>query len=150
LISGREQFYIDSLSPEYYINPTAGSRLGALHTKETIVLMSLAKTGDNHPMFGRTHSAETKAKMSKAQSGENHYFYGKSHSEETLAKISIAKGGGAIYVNSSDGSTLINSFPSARKAAEFFNCSHHTIIKYANSGKVFKEKWLLSLTLISS
>jgi group I intron endonuclease len=72
------QFFIDSLSPEYNINPTAGSRLGSKHTEEAKILMSKAKTGENHPMFGLTHSTETIVKMS-----ENHL--GKIHSEETKA-----------------------------------------------------------------
>jgi group I intron endonuclease len=35
LILEREQFYIDPLTPEYNINPTAGSRLGSKHTEGT-------------------------------------------------------------------------------------------------------------------
>lgn len=125
---------------------------GKTHSTETRIKLSKLISGENHPNYGKTHSAETKAKMSKAQSGENHPLFGKSHSEDTLAKISIAKGGGTIYVYSldQDKSALINSFPSARKAGKHFKVCHKTILKYVNSGKVFKEKWLLSITLISS
>jgi group I intron endonuclease len=35
LILEREQFYIDNLSPEYNINPKAGSRLGSTHSAVT-------------------------------------------------------------------------------------------------------------------
>jgi group I intron endonuclease len=112
--------------------------------------MSLANSGENNPMFGKTHTAETIAKMSLAKSGENHPrgMQGKTHSEETLIKMSEAQGT-TIYVNSSDGSTLINSFPSANKAAKHFNCDKNTILRYAkNTGsgsKIFKDKYILSI-----
>ena len=61
--------------------------------------------------------------------------------------MSVARGGGIIYLYSSDITTLVNSFPSARKAAEFYNCSHHTIIKYAKSGEIFQSQWILSTML---
>jgi len=89
------------------------------------------RTGENHPMFGRT--------------GENNPFYGKSHSTETKTKISATKGT-AIYVYNFQGSQVY-SFSSARKAAEFFDCSFPTILKYAQNGKIFQEKWFLSLIL---
>jgi len=179
LILSREQHYIDSLLPEYNINPIAGSRLGSLHSNETrakmseakssvnhplfgkahsaetLAKMSLAKSGENHPMFGRIGekhpmfgknlSANTKALMSIAKSGENHPLYGKTHSAETKAKISAANGI-TIYVYDADKTTLVNSFASARKAGEYFNCCHKTIKRYALNGSIFKDKWILSYT----
>jgi len=137
LILSREQYYIDSLNPEYNILKTAGSLLGYKHTEETIALMSLAKSGENNAMFGK--------------SGENHPrgMLGKTHSPETLAKLS-AVNGTTVYVYSSDGSTLLNTFPSARKAGEYFNCCHHTIKKYALNGLLFQGKWILSTCLITA
>lgn len=115
LILEREQHFIDSLKPEYNINPIAGSRLGSNHTEESKTLMSeakagennpmLGKTGDNHPMYGKTHTEDTKALMSianlgktlsagtkalisEALSGENNPMFGKSHSEESKALMS--------------------------------------------------------------
>lgn len=35
-----------------------------------------------------------------------------------------------VYRLNSDGLTLINNFPSASKASEFFNVSYHTNLKY--------------------
>jgi group I intron endonuclease len=138
LILEREQFHIDSLGPEYNINPIAGSRLGSKASAETKALIS----GDNHPrgMLGKTHSEETRVKISKALSGDNHPRYGKLHLAGTVAKISAAKGGGIIFVYDSKGS-LFNTFSSAREAGKFFNCSHNTIKKYANNGDLFKEQW---------
>jgi group I intron endonuclease len=82
--------------------------------------MSLALSGKNNPMFGRKHSEGTLALMSEAFSSVNNPMFGRTHSTETLAKMSSAQGT-AIYVYSPDKSTLINTFSSANKAAEFFN-----------------------------
>src|SRR5690349_12333693 len=122
-------------------------------------------------MFGRTHSTETKAKMripkteehkasiSKAKIGENNPMYGrlgennpnfgKPSSPETKAKISSANGT-AIYVYSSEDKTLINTFSSASKAAEFFNSTHYEILKHARNNLIFKEQWILSTSIIYS
>jgi len=63
----REQYYFDILSPKYNILKIASSTLGFNHTEETLVKMSEAKTGENHPNFGKNflRSEETKAKMSE-------------------------------------------------------------------------------------
>jgi group I intron endonuclease len=165
LILEREQFYIDSMKPEYNILPTAGSRLGSFHLAETLAkmseshkgkvlsaetkaLMSEAKSGKNHFNFGKTISAETKALLSKALSGDNHRMFGKLHSAETVAKISAARGGGIIFVYDSKGS-LHNTFTSAREAGIYFNCTHSTILKYCRNGLMFKGQWILSTSLIS-
>jgi hypothetical protein len=161
------------VSSEYYINPTAVSRLGSLHTKETIVLMSKAKTGDNHPMFGRTHSAETIVKMSEAHLGKIHSeetkaklsetHRGKIHSEETKALISEALTGinnpmfgkshsketkakmsKRVFVYSSYTPTILeHEFVSYSEAAKHFNCSIMTISRYINSGKLLQKQWIL-------
>jgi hypothetical protein len=51
--------------------------------------------------------------------------------------------GTAIYVHSLD-LKLIQYFASTRRAGEYFNSSHRTINKYAQSGKIFKVKYILS------
>ena len=99
----REQYYIDILSPQYNILQIAGSTLGFKHTEETLVKMSEAKTGENHPMFGvigeyhpsygKTHSTETKALMSLAMTGEKHPMYNKTHSADTKTLMSQAHKG---------------------------------------------------------
>lgn len=83
LILEQEQqlFYIDFLEPEYNILKKAGSSLGFKLSAESKVLMSLAKSGENHPMYGKNHSAEAIAKMSEAK-------IGKTHSAETKALMS--------------------------------------------------------------
>lgn len=66
LILEREQYYLDFIFLEdkpntYNINPSAGSRLGSLHTEKTKALLSQAMAGENHPNFGKFLSVETKA-----------------------------------------------------------------------------------------
>lgn len=68
LLLQREQHYINTLSPVrppppgggpvYNINPIAESRLGSLHTEETIARMS----GENNNFYGKFHTPETLAK----------------------------------------------------------------------------------------
>jgi len=93
--------------------------------------MSLALSGQNHPMHGKNHSDESK-----------------NHSDESKNKISISNGT-PIFVYQNEGLIYINSFPSAIKAGEHFNVSYHTILKYTKNGKLFKNEWILSRSLIS-
>ena len=121
LILEHEQYYLDLIfsldEPNTYnILQVAGSRLGSKHTEEALAKISLALSGENHPMFGKSHSEETKALMSEVRSGENHPMFGLSHSDITKSRMSAAKGGSTIYVYNKDKSSLVYSFPSARKA----------------------------------
>lgn len=177
LILSREQYYLDIIFLEnepntFNLLKIAGSSLGYIYTTDSITKMSeiqknIDRSGKNHPMFGKTHSAETKALISEALSGiknpmfgkiredhpiigkkgESNPMFDKSHSVETKIKMSAIKGT-IIYVYDSQGS-LVNTFNSARKAAEYFDVSKNTIIKYAKNHQIFKENWILSTSLIT-
>jgi group I intron endonuclease len=159
LIFSREQHFFNLLSPVYNIQKIAGSSLGQKRSEATKALISKIKSGENHSLFGKfhktetkilisealkgkIHSEETKAKMSIAKIGNKNPNFGKVHSIESKTKMSIARGI-AIYVYSKDG-LLINNFPSAREAGIFFDTHSKTILRYLKSGKIFKEKWILS------
>jgi group I intron endonuclease len=135
LILSREQHYIDCLSPEYNILPTAGCSLGYKHTAESLAKMS----GGNNHFYSKTHKLESLAKMSEAKKGIP-------KSDTHKAKISAANGT-TIYIYCSNDFTLINTFPSSYKAAEHFNCSKNTIFRYIKSGKLFKGEYILSINL---
>jgi len=47
----REQYYIDTLNPEYNINKFANSTFGYKHTKEAKEKISNAFSGENHPAY---------------------------------------------------------------------------------------------------
>jgi len=83
--------------------------------------MSLAKTGANHPFFGKSLSDETKSKISESLKGENHYLFGKSHKDETKSKIS-SKLGHAILVHDVETEDKAY-YTSINKAAEGLSCS---------------------------
>ena len=70
----REQYYLDSLKPEYNILQVAGSSLGHKHKDEVRLAMSVSRTGSGN------------------------HFYGKSHTVETRSLMAVAKGGGVISV----------------------------------------------------
>jgi group I intron endonuclease len=155
----REQFYIDVINPTMNILQVAGNSLGFKHTKEALTKMKEAKKDKtlsiqtkakiSAALLGKLVSAETKALISLSKSGKNHPLYGKSRSIDTRDKISITSGT-AIYVYSSDKSTLINTFSSFRKAAVFFNCNHITIKNYCSNERLFQDKWILSRSKFSS
>jgi group I intron endonuclease len=163
----REQHYLDKLNPKYNILKIAGSSLnylqseetkakiskalkgvyvkeksslfGSFHTEETKELMSLKKKGINNPLFGKTHSEKTKSLMKQKA-------LGRKHSDDTKLKISSLHGNPInIYEKcSSEGFKLIGSFVSIRKAAKFLGISSSTIIRYKNSGEIFKDRYKFS------
>lgn len=151
---------------------TAGSPLGYKQSEEYKLARSIKMSGESNPMYkisikdlprgmlGLTHTNATKLKISEARKGqkrseetnakfkgENNIMYGRNHLTESKLKMSMAKGT-TIYVYTLDKSNLINTFPSANKAAEYFNCSIQTILNYSISDKVFKEKFILSRVIL--
>ena len=88
----REQYYLDTLKPEYNLSPTAGSNLGIVLSKATRQKMSEAHKG-NKRCVGRRLSEETKRKISERLRGQTPWNKGLKmgpHTEETKQKISAA------------------------------------------------------------
>lgn len=80
----REQFYIDTLKPEYNICPIAGNSLNVKRTDEFKEKIRKLNTGLKHPAWRN----ELK---SKSQGGENHWTKKKSFSEEAKLSMSLAQ-----------------------------------------------------------
>lgn len=165
----REQFYLEKLNPQYNILKIAGSSLkskhlentkariskslkgvyvkensalfGSLHTEATkkTKLMSLKILKESNSFFGKTHSENSKELMKQKASGRK-------HSENTKLQMSAISGNPVnIYEKfSSKGFKLIGSFVSARRAGKFLGISGSTIIKYRNSGEIFKDRYKFS------
>lgn len=77
----REQYYLDSLNPEYNILSIAGNSQGYKHTPESLEKIATAA-------LGRKHSEEVRKAMSSSRMGENNSMFGKRLSEVTRAKMS--------------------------------------------------------------
>lgn len=114
---------------------------GRKHSEEVKALMCIAKSGENHPLFGKTHTSSTKEKMSEAKKG-------KVKSTEIRSKMSISKGGGTIFVYDSEG-ILVNTFCSTRIAAENYKCSHVTIANYEGSLLFHNSYYLCKISKVA-
>lgn len=101
--------------------------------------MSLKKFKENNPLFGKTHSNDTIELMRQKA-------LGRKHSEETKLKMSKIRGNPVnIYEKcSSERFRFIGSFVSARRAGKFMGVSSSTVMKYVNSGEIFKERYKFS------
>jgi group I intron endonuclease len=163
----KEQYYFDKFNPEYNILKIAGSSLNSKHTEETKAKISKSLKGiyvnEKSALFGRHHTDETKNLMSLRKINENNPFFGKTHnedsielmrqkaldrkySEDTKLKMS-AVSGKPVYIYekfSSEEFNLIGSFVSARRAGKFLGISGSTVIKYMNSGEIFKDRYKFS------
>jgi group I intron endonuclease len=132
LILEREQFYIDSLKPEYNILITAGSRLGSRHLAETLSKLSKINSGENNPMYGKTHTPEAKVLISNAKSGENHPNFGK------YKKVFIYS-----FDSKSKGLILYKSFDNSLETIKYFGCSRRTLSLYLDKNRLYKKQWIL-------
>lgn len=165
-LSVREQYYFDKLNPQYNIK-TAASSKGYKHLKDTKIKISKALkgvySGEKSALFGINHSEETKQKISLKKAGKLNPNYGKTPSElskelirlkalerkdsdETKLKMSTKHGNPVnIYEKcSAEGFKLIGSFVSARRAAKFLGISGSTVVRYMQSGEIFKERYKFS------
>ena len=105
-------------------------------TKE---IMSSNRKGELNPLYGKSHSEETKELMRQKA-------LGRKYSEETKLLMSSKRGNPVnIYEKcSSEGYELIGSFVSARRAGIFLDLSKSTVIKYMNSGAIYKNRYKFS------
>lgn len=119
----REQYYIDTLTPQYNILKIAGSSLGYKHTSETILKLKVPK------------SEEFKEKMRKPKT------------EAHIAIMKEAQESKKVYVyslNSENSFYFFIEFSSYTNAASHFNCTRPTIHNNIDTNKLFKDKFLLS------
>jgi group I intron endonuclease len=112
----REQYYLDNFRGEYNILNIAGSFKGFKHSIETILKMK-----------SRKHTDESKAIMSKAKRGKNHHMFGKKVKEEIRLKISKTNGLSIKITDIENNNEKF--FTSIRKAAEFLSIDNSNLSK---------------------
>jgi group I intron endonuclease len=158
----REQYWLDLISPEYNLTPSAGSTLGVTLSKETRDKIRVAR-------LGKALTLETRRLMSETRKGSNAYWYGKTFSDETKAKMSAAKQGAlnphfgqirspktiklmrtnhphtkCVYQYDLDRLTLISQFDSIRQTAELTGISRSYLSRCLAEGTLAHGKWFFS------
>lgn len=131
----REKFYIHKLNPQYNKSNTkiAGSSLKSEHSE-----ISKARI--------RKKAVSVKKKSENYKELTKQKALARKHSEDTKLKMS-AISGNPVYIYeklSSKGFKLIGSFVSARRAGKLLGISGTTVIKYRNSGEIFKDRYKFS------
>jgi group I intron endonuclease len=163
----REQFYFDKLNPQYNNLKITNSSINSKHSESTKATISQSLNGvyvtEKSSLFGKPHKEETGKPMSFKKLRAPNPLFGKTqsenykelmkqkalsrkHSEDTKLKMSAISGNPVnIYEKfSSKEFKLIGSFVSARRAAKFLDISGSTVIKYKNSGEIFKDRYKFS------
>lgn len=147
----REQYYIDSLKPEYNILKIAGSSFGKIHKEETKFKISeslkgkplsiLTKEKMSKSRLGKKFSEKTKKTLSELRKGKLSPFSGKLHSENTKKKMSEVLGSKVEVFNIETNETII--YSSIRKTAEALGCSDWTVRNYIKNKNLYKGKYFL-------
>ena len=147
----REQYYIDSLKPEYNILKIAGSSFGRIHTEETKMKISkilkgkplseLTKDKMSNTRIGKKFSEKTKKILSELRKGKSSPFLGKLHSDNTKKKLSQTLGSKVEVFNTETNETII--YFSNYQAAKALGCSDYTIRNYIKNKTLYKGKYLL-------
>ncbi len=88
----REQFFIDSLRPDFNICPTAGSQKGKKASPELRAKLSAAHKGKPSPRKGAVLSEETKRKISESKKGVKMGPYSEERKKKTAERTRIARG----------------------------------------------------------
>jgi len=163
----REQFYIYKFNPQYNILKGAGNSLNSKHLKKikiknnkslnrvsvqekstlieslqteaNIKLMNLTKLKESKPLIVKPSNTKSKELLKQKASNSK-------QSENIKLKLNVISGNHInIYEKfSSKGFKLIGSFVSARRASKFLGISGSTVIKYKNSGDIFKDRYKFS------
>ena len=111
----------------------------SLQTEANIKLMNLTKLKESKPLIVKPSNTKSKELLKQKASNSK-------QSENIKLKLNVISGNHInIYEKfSSKGFKLIGSFVSARRASKFLGISGSTVIKYKNSGDIFKDRYKFS------
>lgn len=143
---------LDLMNPMYGYNLTAGGTHGCM-SEYTKRRMSDARSGENHPWFGKHLPEETKKKISESHMGEKNHFYGKHHSEETKRKMSESmknaerNNSKKVYQYDLCGN-FIKEWSNMTRFAEAYHVGRTTVMNHCRNGKPFKDEFILRLEKI--
>lgn len=139
-LQGREQFWINTLNPNYNVLKYAFNSLGYKHTPESLKLMSQSA-------ILRVHAESTKERISKSIIKEKNPFFGKTHTAETLAKIALSKSLGSVYLYN-EYKELTCIFSSITLFSKLIQSNNQSIKKFIDSQDLFRGNWYITNNLI--
>jgi NUMOD1 domain len=123
----REQYYLDLFLPSLNVNKIAGSMLGFKFSDEYLLYSSKIRRGKPSP---RSKSSATSSSTPIIVN------------QETINKLKQRANGVIIKVFDLN-DNFISEFPTIAEAAKFYGVSYSTISKYAETGKLWDNEWLL-------
>jgi len=123
-----EQYYINSLNPEYNILQVAGSPLGHKHTEETLAKMRAPKSPE--------HLAKLRENIAKIN-------IDRVFSEELRLKISKGNGHRVAVTDTVTGET--KEYHSISVAAQELGSTQPTVSSYMKTGKLFRDTYKIVL-----
>lgn len=137
-----EQNYLDLFKNKYNINPAAVSRLGAKHSEETKALFSRLRL-ENPNFLNKTHSEETIDQIRIRMTGSSNPMFGKPVTDDNKKLISdlFRKD---VYLYEANTLDLIAKFSRHGDLVKELKISPKTLIKYKDSGLVYKDKYIIS------
>ena len=140
-----EQKYLDYFKDKYNINPKAGkTRLGAKHSEASKELMSVWRK-ENPAFLNKTHSPEVIAAMRARATGSNNPMFGKPVTESNKMLLSNLYSK-SVYLYDANTLTLIDKYSKHKDLVDYLGISSKTLIKYKDSGKVLRDKYIISST----
>jgi group I intron endonuclease len=146
----REQFYIDSLNPEYNILKIAGSRLGYKQSAESKAKIALSLTGRKISLI--TKSKQRIAKLGIARDDATRAKL-KEHLNQLNKNILAKKNGIKVTVLDLE-TNITTEYDSIRKAAQSIGSYAHVITRYEklqlDKGykKPFKGRYVIKIDRI--
>lgn len=156
----REQYYIDTLNPEYNILKVAGSLFGYKHTIESLQKMS---------EIAKNRSEETIAKLREAALGKTYQhtektknqireaMLGRKHTNETIEKLKNiqsnrtkppVKGTSVQIKDILTGEITI--YDSLRNAGKGLNSNHVTMRNNLDNGKLFRDRYIITSVIFDN
>ena len=138
-----EQKNLDLFGDKYNINPLAGkTRLGSKHTEASLELMSTWRK-ENPSFQGKTHSPEVLKQIRERMQGSNNPMYGKPVTDDNKKLISefFSK---TVFLYDANTFKLIAKYDKHRDLLDDLKISPKTLVKYKDSGMVFRDKFILT------
>jgi len=143
----KEQYYLDLYKPVYNFSSTAGApnTLGGF-------LSPTHRAAIGKGITGRPVSPETRERIAATKRGELNPRYGYSPTQEEreasrlrmLENNPMSGKGKPVYVWLSDKTTLHAKYISIYQASKELNADNRTIVKYVDSGKLYRNKYYLT------